>query len=415
MNSEDKPRLRMLDAQPIDYEGERYLLLRDPLALSEKNLLVPQPYIPALGLCDGSRTLQTLRAALAVRYGLFMTTQRLDDFITALDDALLLENEHSQQARRSAQAEFRKAPFRAAASAGQSYPEDPRELAAYLQTFLDEHKTGGKGHANSPNGHPTIFGLISPHIDYQRGGPVYAQVWGHAAEIVRQADLAIIFGTDHFSEGYPLSLTRQSYATPFGVLPTAVDVVDELAAVIGEEAAFAGELHHRREHSIELAAVWLHHMRGGKPIELVPVLTGSIETMVNGQENGAQVDLEGVLQVLRSAVGDRRAIIVAAGDLAHVGPAFGGEPAGPLELAALKTTDDELIGAVCSGDAEGFLGAIRAVNDQNNVCGVSPIYLTLRLLGPLHGQNLGYAICPADQANTSVVTVCGVALQPEEN
>jgi MEMO1 family protein len=96
----------------------------------------------------------------------------------------------------------------------------------------------------------------------------------------------------------------------------------------------------------------------------------------------------------------------------HVGPAFGGEPAGPQELLALKASDDELIAAMCQGDAEGFYRAIRRVNDQNNVCGVSPIYLTLRLLEPLQGTNLGYAVCPADQNHTSVVTVCGVSLQP---
>lgn len=406
-----KPRLRLIDAQPIDYEGERYLLLRDPLVLSDKNLLVPQPYVPALGLCDGSRTVQTLRAALAMRYGLFLTTQRLEEFIAALDDALLLDNEHSQQARRSAQVAFRQESFRAAASAGQSYPEDAQELAVYLQAYLDADNGNGRRKADSKHS-AALYGLVSPHIDYQRGGPVYAQVWGHAAEIVRQAELAIVFGTDHFSEGFPFSLTRQSYATPFGVLPTAVDVVDRLAAVLGEEAAYAGELHHRREHSIELAAVWMHHMRGGQPLEMVPVLTGQLEQMLNPAAGQPAVDLEGVLTVLRSALRGRRAVVIAAGDLAHVGPAFGGQPTDPDKLIALKAADDELIRAMCKGDAEGFYSAIRAVNDQNNVCGISPIYLTLRLLGSLRGQSLGYAICPADQNNTSVVSVCGVSLQP---
>jgi hypothetical protein len=65
---------------------------------------------------------------------------------------------------------------------------------------------------------------------------------------------------------------------------------------------------------------------------------------------------------------------------------------------------------MCRGDAEGFHGAIQRVQDANNVCGVTPIYLTLRLLAPQHGENLGYAVCPADEAQTSVVTICGVSL-----
>ena len=37
------------------------------------------------------------------------------------------------------------------------------------------------------------------------------------------------------------------------------------AAGVGADRAFAGELRHREEHALELIAVWLHHMRGGRP------------------------------------------------------------------------------------------------------------------------------------------------------
>ncbi len=401
LSETEKPKLRLIDAQPIEYEGASYLLLRDPLILSEKTLLVPQPYIPILSLCDGTRTVATLRAALALRFGLFLTNERIQEFISALDDALLLENDHSKQARKQASKSFRAAPYREPASAGLSYPEKPKELSKALQNYLD----GLNGKAQSVNG--TVRGVVSPHIDYDRGGPVYAQVWSAASQAAREADLAIIFGTDHFSEGYPFSLTQQNYATPFGVLPTAHQVVDELAQVIGPDMAFAGELHHRKEHSIELAAVWMHHMRAGKPLELIPILTGSIGTTTHP---GA-VDVEAVLAVLQKAMRGRNAIVVAAGDLAHVGPAFGGDPVDPGKLIQLKEADDELIQAMCSGDAEAFSGAIERVEDANNVCGVAPIYLTLRLLAPLKGSPSGYSVCAADDNQTSVVTICGVTLQ----
>ena len=42
--------------------------------------------------------------------------------------------------------------------------------------------------------------------------------------------------------------------------------------VLGEERAFAEELHHKGEHSVELAAVWLHHFLGGRPCSIVPML-----------------------------------------------------------------------------------------------------------------------------------------------
>ncbi len=118
------------------------------------------------------------------------------------------------------------------------------------------------------------IGLLSPHIDYGRGGEVYAQIWKRAALAAREAELVILLGTDHYGSDL-FSLTRQNYATPYGVLPTDTEIVDRLAAAIGEDAAYAGELRHRGEHSLELVAVWLHHMRAGKPVPLVPILTGS--------------------------------------------------------------------------------------------------------------------------------------------
>jgi hypothetical protein len=61
-----------------------------------------------------------------------------------------------------------------------------------------------------------------------------------------------------------------------------------------------------------------------------------------------------------------------------------------------------------AGDASGFMAAIKRVQDQNNVCGAPPIYLALRLLEPTRGQLLAYERCPADENNTSAVTVCGM-------
>ena len=72
-------------------------------------------------------------------------------------------------------------------------------------------------------------------------------------------------GTDH-SGNDRFSLTRQHYATPLGVMPTDLAPVDRLATVIGEKWAFAGELRHRQEHSLELPLVWLQFLRGGEPV-----------------------------------------------------------------------------------------------------------------------------------------------------
>jgi AmmeMemoRadiSam system protein B len=396
--------------RPIVQDSQTRILLHDPLQLTDKTLLVPQTLAPALVLCDGTREdASALSASLAVRYGLRISAGVIEQLLTALDEALLLDNATFAQARDRALAEYHQAPFRTPSSAGQSYPADADELRRLLQGYLDAVDSTGDA-SSVPSLPPSgMGGLVSPHIDYARGGPVYARVWKRAAEMVQAADLAVVLGTDHFGEDDRLTLTRQHYATPFGMLPTACEVVDALAEAMGVEAAFAGELRHRSEHSVELATVWLHHVRQGKPCELVPILCGSFGRFIQGQADlERDPTINAMLDTFKQVVAGRRVIVVAAGDLSHVGPAFGGQPVDFVRRARLQSADDELIELMCAGDAEGFLAAIKRVQDRNNVCGVPPIYLALRMLGKVQGERVAYDRCPADEDGTSLVSVCGV-------
>jgi hypothetical protein len=66
-------------------------------------------------------------------------------------------------------------------------------------------------------------------------------------------------------------------------------------------------------------------MRAGQAAAVVPILTGSFHPfMVNGATPASDPTVAAVLDVLRAAMAGRRTLIVASGDLAHVGPAFGG-------------------------------------------------------------------------------------------
>jgi AmmeMemoRadiSam system protein B len=254
-----------------------------------------------------------------------------------------------------------------------------------------------------------VRGLLSPHVDYARGGPVYARVWLQAAEAAQAADLVIVLGTDHYGQDGSLTLTQQHYATPYGVLPTARNIVDSLAGALGTEAALAGELNHRSEHSIELALTWLHHLRDGQPCQVVPILCGPFQRFIR-REAGPDQDacLTRFVETLREATAGHTTLLVAAGDLAHLGPAFGGHALSLVGRAQMKADDDVLIERICAGDPAGFLAEIRDVGDRNNVCGVPPIYLALRVLQPTRGELVAYERCPADGQGTSFVSVCGI-------
>jgi AmmeMemoRadiSam system protein B len=188
--------------------------------------------------------------------------------------------------------------------------------------------------------------------------------------------------------------------------------VDAIAEAMGTDTAYAGELHHLHEHSIELAAVWLHYIRDEEPCEIVPVLCGSFERFVQGEaQPDTDATLNAFLSACRQALSGRQVLIVAAADLAHIGPAFGGAPVGLIERARLQTADDEIMERVCAGDAEGLFEAIQREHDRFNVCGLPPIYLALRLLRPVQGERVAYLRCPADEAGTSLVSICGIVFR----
>ena len=404
MSTLAQPKVRSLISEWVTANGDMCLALRDPDELLAGTALIPAGLAPVLELCDGEHSLAAMQAALSVRYGMSLPTALLESLIQQLDEALLLESERAQAARHDALEAYRNAPFRPPALAGTSYPADPDALTTMLDGFVSSVEP------NSGSDQSAIRGLLSPHIDYERGGPVYAHTWQHAQQAVREADVVVIFGTDHAGSPGMLTPTRQDYATPWGVLPTDQDAIDRFEAAWGSESMYDEELHHRREHSIELAAIWLHYMRQGDPVALVPILCGSFLPFTAGDAHPQDCpQLAGSIAALTDALAGKRVLVVAAADLAHMGPAFGDpQSLDRQEKEALKGFDRVLLDAMCRGDSEGFLGHLRQSKDKQKVCGLPPIYAALQLLGPTTGRVLDYAQCPADGMAGSVVSVAGL-------
>lgn len=404
------PRLRPLAVSRVRHEGLEYYALKDPLRLSEQTLLVPEPLGPLLMLLDGARTLEQVAADLAIRFGLKLEHDHILTLVATLSDGLLLEDDQFRETLHSAREAYRSAPFRPPALTPGVYPAGVRSLKATLRRY-EQDADAGEGADTA------IAGLITPHIDYHRGWRTYARLWRQAAPAIRDADAVVIFGTDHHGSPGALTLTRQTYATPWGPFELDQAVVDAMAEVLGEDAAFAEELHHRDEHSIELAAVWLHHMRDGKPCMVIPVLCGHPQPWQD-----AAGDLEGdqrwqtamrALAALRGHLAGRRVLAVAAADLAHVGPAFGDPLPFTDEAKADVRREDDLLLAACDAGPAAVLQAVNTIDDRYRICGLSPIVLTLAFTGPARVEVTGYDQCPADHdgGDGSVVSVAGAILR----
>ena len=390
--------------QWVNWDGRPMLSLRDSLRLGRNGgLLVPQALVPLLALCDGTRDPSALRTGFLLRTGQSLLPGQVDEVLEALDQGFLLENRRYRRALARALADYRSAPSRVPTLAGQSYPEEPGDLLETLRGYVREAGTAPNGHVEGQ-----MVGLISPHIDYMRGWKTYAQTWETVGEVARDADLVILLGTDHTGSPGSLTLTRQSYATPWGPLPTDVGLVDRLAGVLGEEKAFAEEAHHLGEHSIELASVWLHYVLGGEPKRTLPILCGPHqEVLAEGIEAGASRVWD-ALSLLAEAAASQRTLVVAAGDLSHVGPAFGDPlPLDPAGKARIHQADDGWLAAACAG-AGPLKDYILEEGDPTRICGGPPIHYMLSILGESQGHVVTYDQCPADDDFGSLVSVVGV-------
>lgn len=403
------PRVRPLDLQPVVHQGQRMWLLRDPLELDQRQLILPPLLAHMLRYFDGRHTPAQIRQAISADAGFDVPAEAIEDALTELDRAFLLDNERAAKAQNAQRGLYCAQPFRPPALADRSYPGQEEALIR-----LFDHYTQGDDRRGWDEG--VGRGIVSPHIDYQRGGPVYAKVWGRSAESILAADLVIILGTDHYGSAGSITLTRLPYATPFGVLPTDRAVIDQLAGAIGEEAAFAEELHHRTEHSVELSAVWLHDVfrrADQMPCPMVPVLVGSFHHFLsNGSHPATDETIQRFLASLRAISATRRVLVVGSVDLAHVGPAFGDDfSMDSVRRAALSAEDEILMSTIQHGDAAGFYDRIAAVADRNRICGFAPLYLMLSYLGPTTGRRVAYQHCPADDQDQSLVSICGMLLE----
>ncbi len=461
----DLPRLRAVEPLRFVRDGEPVIALRDPLQLAADGgtMVVPPAMAPLLALVDGTRDHATLARDVHALHGLELAPTIVDALIDALDERCLLDNARATAARDARLAAWRDLPERPASHAGAVYPAQPEALRAAFADWIriaahrgdltmaqadaviaassESAETAEPIMANgatlavetldavatadpiptkpttparsttteNPAGGMLFpFGLLSPHIDYGRGGATYGAVWAKAAAAARMADRAILIGTDHGGPPGSVTLTRQSYATPFGRLPTPQALVDRLADALGEDAVFSGELRHRDEHAIELVALWLHYVRGGRPLPMLPILVGGFDHYAPDPEAPfADPRIRTLVDELRAIAADGRTLVIASGDLAHVGPAFHGAPLDGPARARLAGTDGELTSRITAADPSGFLAAIQRVANGNNVCGVAPLWLAMQIVQPSGGAVTAYQQCPADEQDTSWVSVVG--------
>jgi hypothetical protein len=359
----------------------RVLLLRDTEGIAEGTVSIPPALVPVVARFTGERTCEEIAVEVSREIGVPVDIGTVSRAADVLEDALFLDGPAYRTAREAVVRRFATSKTRAASHAGGAYLSEPTELRAYLDTECLAKGRGGDGPVAPRD--KRIVALVSPHIDPWRGAVGYGHAYATLArDLSPAADTFIVFGTSHAPMREPFALCRKGFETPLGTMDPDEDAIDAIAQASGFDA-YADEINHKREHSIEFQVLFLRHVLGARPARIVPILAGLGEPQASKgdptRDARALRFLEAVQKVIHGH--GERAILVAGADMAHVGPRFG-DPR-PLDAPArdrLADTDRQSLAHAAEGDALGFWTHVARDLDTRRVCGLAPIYSLVQVM-----------------------------------
>jgi hypothetical protein len=387
------PRVRPLDAYPIEIKGEMYVGIRDREGVLEEQVFLPPFVYLVLESLNGRRDVADLQAHLSkVINGQQIDEAIIRQIVEELDKHYLLDTPRYKEKRDQIERTFIDARVRPLYNCAPANLGAPHEVKQLLDGFFEK----GPGSPPQPPKKPKeLAGLIAPHIDYFRGGPCYAHAYKHVAES-RPADLYVILGVAHASPPAPYIVSDKDFETPFGVVECDRDFVRRLCGRVTKNP-MRYQLVHRTEHSIEFQAVYLKHVLS-EPFKIVPILCSHFEPFCGSGSPSKNDDIEMFILALMDTIEETpgRVCIVSGADLAHVGKRFGDSFDIDESIIEWVKKDDQLsLELAVQGDADGFYASVMADGDKRKVCGLSSIYTTVRLMGKKRqGRLLDYGYAP---------------------
>lgn len=446
MNWDDgqRPRLRPLEAFPLEGAQEGMIGLRDRSNIVPEVLMVSEPVFFVLSLCDGLHTLTDMHAAFAARYGLAIPDEKLPEILSGISQAHLLDDDAFAEFYDGLVAEYHAAPARTMRSAqalgidgdiGRMFDDllasggvDPRrrERAAGLIHAVDRRdklttasrqsiwRPGGSppfdGAADPSVGEGRLVGLIAPHLDYPRGAPCYATAY---AQLRRREppDRIVILGTNHFGRAAAVVATGKDFETPLGRTATDIAFIESLEARCGDLRR--EEFDHQREHSVELQVLWCQHLFGADRFKIVPILCpdpcGPTGTR---PYDGEGIDLGEFAKALGECIREDPAdtLVIAGADLSHVGAHFGDDrPFDEEFLQAVWERDKRALQALEEHGAEAFRTCVAEDENPTRVCSAGCVFVLKAALHEAKARILRYHQA-VDQATRCGVTCAAVAV-----
>lgn len=206
------------------------------------------------------------------------------------------------------------------AVAGLFYPADPAKLRDEVSGLLDNTTTQFSG------GQPR--GLIVPHAGYRYSGYVAAEAFATIRGMSYHT--VIILSPSHHDYFHGISVIRESYRTPLGDVPVALEAVDRIL----DRCALCkiNLLGHRDEHGIEVELPFLQVVLKNE-FSIIPLVFGT-------QDNET---IQALSEALTPFAGDPGVLLVASSDLSHFYNAVEAEKKDSIFLENATAMDDDAL------------------------------------------------------------------------
>jgi AmmeMemoRadiSam system protein B len=380
-----RPALRRIHPVPLQRENQLFLGLQDPCMLSGQMMVVPPQAFQVIQFFNGERSVEEVGATLKMP-----DIAPLVDLVKKLDEFGLVWGPTSEALEAKKKDEILAAgAFPAGAT--RALGDDPTAIRAQIEKWLDEAEDSG---IDEP-----VSGIVTTHLDYQRGAPVYAASYRTIAKGPKP-DRVVILGNNHFGLGDGVTVSEVGYESPLGRMPVDASVVARLRALTGD-ALFKDLLDHLPEHSIQLQIPWVQHLFGSIPIvaALVPDPNAGLIA-----DDGARLGLDAFVTALRQALDAEggRTLFIASADLSHAGPAFG-EPT-PVSDARRREVEmhDRAMMKAYIESPDKLVASMRDLKNPTKWTSVGPMVAAARLAKPSSIELIDYRQSSDDKGNALV-------------
>lgn len=125
MSNTKKPKLRNLNAFPVNISGKRMICLQDPLHFTEDPIFVPENAFFVISLFDGENSILDIQEKYMRAYGDLLISDKIIKLAEELDNNLMLESERFEEHKKIVSQDFAKSNIRLPAYAGKAYESDP--------------------------------------------------------------------------------------------------------------------------------------------------------------------------------------------------------------------------------------------------------------------------------------------------